>query len=163
MPKRYGFTLIELLISISIIAILALIGLTAYSIFLKGARDAKRQSDLKFIQSALEQFHADQKYYPNVGSSCSSNGQLTISCSLKDPSGGRVYLNLVPKEPSSSNPQYLYEAKVGSSVVCDNISINCNNYCLWAKLENTPSSPLQTTSNCPSVPAGGYNLLVTPP
>ncbi|MBI2040330.1 type II secretion system protein [Candidatus Microgenomates bacterium] len=158
--KKSGFTLVELLVVVSIISLLALAGLAVYITFIKAARDSKRQSDLKFIQSALEQFHADQKFYPVRGTSCSNNGQLVIGCSLKDPAGSKTYLTLVPSDPSPSNPQYLYEAKVGANPVCDNISVNCNNYCLWTKLENPKA--VQLTTNCPSFPAG-YNFLVTPP
>lgn len=162
MPKRFGFTLIELLIVISIIAILVLIGLATYSLFLKSARDAKRQSDLKFIQSALQEYHGDQKFYPLSGGSCTSYGSLAIDCPLKDPGGNKTYLNKIPKDPSFNGPQYLYEAKVGSSTSCDNTLVNCNNYCLWTRLENNPQS-VQLSANCPTFPAGGYNFLVTPP
>lgn len=52
--KNKGFSLIELMVVISIIAILAVIGITIFSGAQKGARDAQRRSDVKNIIDALE-------------------------------------------------------------------------------------------------------------
>jgi len=160
MPKR-GFTLIELLVVISIIGVLSIIGLVAYGTFLKNARDAKRQSDLKFIQSALEQYHADQKYYPTLGSgNCptAGDGKLRINCPLTDPLGNKTYLAQIPAESQSSQPQYSYEAK---PVDCDNAvsSTNkCTSYCIFVKIEGTLSS---SDSRCS--PVDSYNFSVSKP
>src|SRR3989338_5224148 len=133
MPKRNAFTLIELLITISIIAVLTVIGFASFTTFLKNSRDAKRQSDLKFIQTALEQYFADQKYYP-----------LTVnsSQSLSSPSGNRTYLSTVPSDPSGGG--YLYEGYKCDSTnefckstkpLCTDIT-TCSRYCIYAKVEN---------------------------
>lgn len=61
-PK--GFTLIELLVVITILAILAAIGIPVYSGVQKSARMAKRVSDLKSIQMALDLYRADSDSYP---------------------------------------------------------------------------------------------------
>ena len=129
-----GFTLVELLVTISIIAILSIIGLMAYSSFMQNARNNKRQSDLKMIQSALEDFHADQLYYP------SSLSVLT--------SGSRIYLNQVPNDPKDAAP-YSY-----TQSGCSTGSIG---YCLGATMENTSPS---SDPNC-SLP--GSNYCVTRP
>ncbi len=72
MPKtvltKSGFTLVELMVVISIIAILATIGLTVYTQAQKSARDAKRQQDLQEIQKALEQYYAVNQNYSSVAS-----------------------------------------------------------------------------------------------
>lgn len=52
--KNLGFTLVELMIAITIVAILATIGLTVYTNSQKSARDAKRRSDINAIANALE-------------------------------------------------------------------------------------------------------------
>ena len=56
LKKTTGFTLIELLITVSIIAVLSAIGLIAYSAAFRQGNDSKRHSDLRAIQSALEQY-----------------------------------------------------------------------------------------------------------
>lgn len=53
MRRNTGFTLIELLIVITIISIMSAIGFTSYNTFVKNSRDAKRLSDLRFIQLRL--------------------------------------------------------------------------------------------------------------
>ena len=153
---RRGFTLIELLIVISIIALLSLIGLVAYSEFLKTARDNRRQSDLKLIQSALEDYHADQLYYPDgvpPDRVCSSDGFLELFCPLKSPNGQRVYLSEIPNDPKDF-PPYCYEAVgcVGSSPP------KCSSYNLSTSLEGSTATKF---FGCGF--ANTYNLQVTRP
>lgn len=64
--NKKGFTLVELLVVITIIAILATIGLTIYGGARKSARTAKRIQDLKAIQTALEVYYSVNKTYPVV-------------------------------------------------------------------------------------------------
>ncbi len=118
--KQKGFTLIELLVVISIIVILSAIGIVSYSQVFKNGRDAKRQSDLKTIQSALEQYRADQGFYP---SSITFGGSLI--------SGTKTYLKEIPKDPIGS-PEYKYAA---SPEGC--ITTACIDYCLYARVENS--------------------------
>lgn len=169
-----GFTLVELLIVVSIIAVLSVVGLVSYTNFLSNSRDAKRKADLSFIQSSLEQFHADQKFYPKqqAGRDCASlvNGRLHMilwsECPLKDPSGTRTYLNKVPKDPSSSTTSpynYKYVGLYGSSTTpCDNSTVLCTSYCLFARMENSVSAVSIPTQCSTSLPAG-HNYVVTPP
>lgn len=151
MPKQNGFTLIELLIVITIIAILSAIGLVAYGTFLKNTRDVKRQSDLKFIQSALEQYHADQKYYP-------IDGEFIVGDPLKDPSGNKTYLAKIPGESQSSLPQYSYAAYPADCNNAAGSTNKCSSYCLFIKIEGIPPS---ADSRCP--PSVDYNYSVSKP
>lgn len=146
---KRGFTLIELLVVITIIAILSVIGFTSYVTFVKNSRDAKRQSDLKFVQSALEQYFADQKFYPQLGSgSCPStpDGYFRNKCSLTDPNNKKIYISQIPSDPQTS-PDYLYTPLPAN---CNNASIKCNSYCLFVKLEGiSPSSDAGCTPASP--------------
>jgi len=145
MKVSYGFTLIELLIAVSIIALLMTIGAISYMGFLRTTRDTSRQTDLKTIQSVLEQYHADQHSYPTQ---LQLNGQR-----FTNPSGDKVYLNKMPQEQWHETP-YLY---IASPAGCDELTILCVNYCLYAKLEG--GSP--TLGNCES--QTGYNYAVSQP
>ena len=69
--KKSGFTLIELLVVVAIIGILATVVLSSLSSARERARDAKRLSDIKTIQNALEMYANDNNgRYPiaRVGS-----------------------------------------------------------------------------------------------
>lgn len=152
-----GFTLIELLVVITIIAVLALTGLATYGNFVKNSRDTKRQSDLKFIQSALENYFSDQLFYPDVNLPFGS-GALTNCTGAPSPcTVTKTYLNTIPKEPTSTT-QYKYDPLPLS---CSNIlgGIKCSSYCLFAKLET--SSPPTSDPGC--TPSGSYNFGVTRP
>jgi len=63
--KKSGFTLIELLVVVAIIGILATVVLSSLSNARERARDAKRLSDIKTIQTALEIYYLDNGRYPN--------------------------------------------------------------------------------------------------
>lgn len=150
MPKTRGFTLIELLIAITIIAVLAAIGFVAYTGVLKSGRDSKRQSDLRSIQSALEQYNNDQGYYPV---------SITIDQPLPKPGSPTPYMNKVPGDPlPPPHANYSYASYNSSGSVCDNSSSNkCVKYCLYADLEGSPSG----LSGCAAF--GAYDFAVTPP
>lgn len=151
MPKSRGFTLIELLITISIISILTLIGLVSYAAILNNSRDAKRQSDLKLIQGALEQYHNDQFFYPfsplTFGSTLTNCvGNPTGSCTVT-----KTYLNIIPKDPTG-NPEYNYVAKPN---LCDNTLTKCISYCLYAQKEGGAS--ITEITQC-SDQTGGFEV-----
>ncbi len=60
-----GFTLIEILIVIAIIGLLSTVILAALSTARRGARDAKRISELREMQTALELYYSDSEVYPD--------------------------------------------------------------------------------------------------
>lgn len=163
MHKRTGFTLIELLVVVAIIGILAAAGLAAYSTVLKNARDSKRQADLNIIRGALEQYFADQKYYPN------SDSVTTIPGSVFNSSTGgptqttpKIYLNAIPADPiNSGSYTYAYKSLSSTNVACDNTTTTCAKYCLAAQVENSGAS----LSNCDAAftLASTYNYKVTAP
>lgn len=149
--KYNGFTLVELLVTVSIISILSTIGLVVYQSVSENARDAKRVSDLKVIQGAIEQYHGDQLNYPAT-SALVFGSSLTV--------GSKIYLNMIPKDPLDPTQTYCYKA-LPDSPLCDNSSptTKCTGYEIYAKLENPPS--LSPTYTCSGVST--YNYQVTPP
>lgn len=66
-----GFTLIEMLIVISLIAILTVAAVANYSDSRAQSRDAKRQADLRNLQSALESYKSKYGRYPEQ---CATSG-----------------------------------------------------------------------------------------
>lgn len=127
--RQKGFTLIELLISITIISILATLGMIAYQNVTKRARDGKRLTDLKTIQGALQRYNADNHYFP-----------VTLSALTT----GKVELKEIPLDPST-NTAYTYNP---SPTGCNNTTANCLDYCLIASLE-LPSTDRGCASTTP--------------
>lgn len=102
-----GFTLIEILVVIVIMAILASIGMVFYSGVGKKTRDARRLKDIQQIKFALEQYRADNFFYPgNIGivyNSCNTGDWL--------PSGIETYFKSAVQDPKNQDPYcYYYEA-----------------------------------------------------
>ncbi len=61
---RQGFTLIELMIVMSLIVILASIGLALYGNSVTRAKEATLKEDLFRMRDALDQYYADKSKYP---------------------------------------------------------------------------------------------------
>lgn len=111
-----GFTLVELLVVITIITILATIGLTIYSKAQKQARVAKRVEDLRAIRTALEIYYARNGVYPstngNLSSECANGGSLAPDQVI--PNLVPTYMAAFPSDPSmnktASTSCYIYRS-----------------------------------------------------
>ncbi|MDO8582282.1 MAG: type II secretion system protein [bacterium] len=112
--KQKGFTLIELLVVIAIIGLLSTLAVVALTSARAKARDAKRISDVKQTQTALELYFADQgqKYpagtdlllgvTPNLvlcGGTAAKGFQPTVA-TCQD-TGATTFMGKVPKDPNS--------------------------------------------------------------
>lgn len=62
--KQKGFTLIEIIVVISLIALLSVIGLTAFNRVQRNARDSKRLGDIKELQNGLMLYKAVNGVFP---------------------------------------------------------------------------------------------------
>ncbi|KKW03189.1 MAG: Pilin domain protein [Candidatus Beckwithbacteria bacterium GW2011_GWC2_49_11] len=104
---KKGFTLIELLVSITIIGILASIGLGTFQNSQKKSRDTRRKNDLKQVSLALEAYLNDKGQYPGDNS---DSGQI-YGCGADDESlcdwgdeftdqYGTVYMVEIPADPT---------------------------------------------------------------
>jgi prepilin-type N-terminal cleavage/methylation domain-containing protein len=91
MKKQKGFTLIELLVVIAIIGLLSTLSVVALNNARQKSRDAKRISDVKQIQTALELYYNDANGYPATAS-VAEGGTIAYS--------GTTYMNIIPSNPT---------------------------------------------------------------
>lgn len=150
--KSKGFTLVELLVVISIIALLASIALGIYANVQKNSRDAKRQSDLRVIQSALEQYKADQNFYPSSMVISESSSLTNNTGNPSPPLLTKTYLKRFPVDPNASTYPYKYQALPNN---CDNSARTCTSYCLYAKVENSAN---RVDTSCPDQTGYDYEI-----
>jgi len=89
--KQEGFTLIELLVVIAIIGLLSTLAVVALNNARMKSRDAKRVSDIKQIQTALELYYNDENGYPTA---------ITAGQAITGPTSNVTYMSIVPSNPS---------------------------------------------------------------
>ncbi|MDD4332803.1 MAG: type II secretion system protein [Patescibacteria group bacterium] len=87
MKNKKGFTLIELLVVIAILGLLATLALVSLGSARGKARDVRRLSDIKQMQTALEMYYTASSTYPI---------DLTDTLFL-------TYMKQVPQDPSPSS------------------------------------------------------------
>src|SRR4030042_4388316 len=83
--NKKGFTLIELLVVIAIIGLLSTLAVVALNTARQKSRDAKRVSDIKQIQTALELYYADGNAYPSINP---ATGDITLGSDMTCLSSG---------------------------------------------------------------------------
>ncbi len=130
-----GFTLIELLVVIAIIGLLSSVVLASLNGARKKGRDARRLSDIKQLQTALELYYSDNNAYPAATSSL-------VPASI----------STLPADPGSAGAAYTY---VKSS--------DGNYYCLGATLESTVPTPADSCDGAGAggglvEPTGNYRV-----
>lgn len=129
---KKGFTLIELLVVISIIAILMAMAVASYSNAQIKARDARRISDMKNIQSAMEQAYSVGGVYPDIVSGGGASGTCTATSVILP------QLSPFPVDPKASNPAYACSLDAAS---------NPTTYCACADLEGTAGGNSSATAD----------------
>ncbi|MFA6028055.1 MAG: prepilin-type N-terminal cleavage/methylation domain-containing protein [Patescibacteria group bacterium] len=90
--NKKGFTLIELLIVVAIIGLLATLAIISLTSAQSKARDTKRISDIKSLQSAVEMYYNDNNAYPQPTSWAALETALVdqLNGALPAPPGGGV-------------------------------------------------------------------------
>lgn len=108
--NKKGFTLIELLVVIAIIGLLSTLAVVALGSAREKARDSKRLSDLKQVQTALELYYTDQGSYPTAVAAVTL-GSTNFACLNANGFGASgctsAYMGLVPTDPGSNSYSYI--------------------------------------------------------
>jgi len=111
LPKRQGFTLIELLVVIAIIGVLSTLAVVSLNNAREKSRDAKRVSDIKQVQTALELYFTDKDSYP-AGTDLVLGGDTALALSSGNgfaaTTGGTAFMEQVPSNPTPGGADYLY-------------------------------------------------------
>jgi general secretion pathway protein G len=124
-----GFTLIELMVVLSIIIILASMGLAQYRNSIIRANEAVLKEDLFRMRDAIDQYYADKGQYPAALDSLATDGylrKLPDDPFTKSASSWQA----VPAEPDPNNPSAsagIYDVKSGS----DAVALDGSKYADW--------------------------------
>ena len=111
-----GFTMIELLVVMTLIVILATMGMTQYRTSLIHAREATLKEDLFRMRDAIDQYYADKGQYPSTIDALVSDGYMRKV--PEDPfTKSNSTWQSIPAEPDPNNPTAepgVYDVKSGS-------------------------------------------------
>ena len=124
-----GFTLIELLIVVTLIVILASMGLVQYQTSVQRSREAVLKEDLFRMRDAIDQYYADKNSYPSGLQDLVSNGYMREV--PEDPiTRSRDTWQTTPAEPDPNNPAAqlgIYDVKSGS----ESVALDGTKYSDW--------------------------------
>jgi general secretion pathway protein G len=150
-----GFTLIELLVVMTIIAVLAAIGLVNFTTASKSARDSRRKTDLETVRQALVLYKVQNNFYPPGINDAGSYTSLVSGSYLTSASG--AYLSsptpVDPRNPTNNGSLpyfYSYDRPTATT------------FCLCADVENTASGNSASRS-CGSLTTSGEYYCVRQP
>ena len=112
--NKQGFTLIELLVVIAIIGLLSTLSIVALNSARAKSRDARRVSDVKQMQTALELFYNEAGFYPIDASVTQPNGKIYSTTT--------TYMQILPIAPepvdgtcNTTNNAYDYTPQTGTA------------------------------------------------
>lgn len=171
--NKKGFTLIELLVVISIISLLSSVVLASLSNARAGARDAKRVSDIRQMQIAIELYILDNGYAPGLGTGCDSLTNTNSSC-IADPVNNlsrwqyleselSSYISSLPSDPcgascpgASVENWYSYEYLSPAYLRSQQVYWDCDGNCSSSYSLN--ANQLEKTSNPYEINVGVESL-----
>jgi general secretion pathway protein G len=114
--RESGFTLIELLVVISMITILAAMGMVQYRNSVRRAEETTLKHDLFHMRDAIDQYYADKGKYPASLDSLVSDGYMRKL--PEDPiTRSASTWQTIPAEPDPANPSAdtgIYDVKSGA-------------------------------------------------
>jgi general secretion pathway protein G len=115
--SRDGFTLIELLIVITLISILASMGIVQYRNSVQSTKEAILRTDLFRMRDAIDQYYADKAKYPASLDALVSDGYMRKI--PEDPiTKSADTWQTIPAEPDPGNPSAepgIYDVKSGAT------------------------------------------------
>ena len=124
-----GFTLVELLVVISLISILAAMGLVQYKNGIVRAQESTLKTDLFRMRDAIDQYYADKGKYPASLDALVSEGYLRAI--PDDPfTKSKDSWQTVPAEADPNNPSAepgVYDVKSGAQ----GTALDGSNYSDW--------------------------------
>ncbi len=129
---KRGFTLIELLVVIAIIGILSSVVLASLNSARQKGRDARRISDIKQLQLALELFYDANQSYPTTTAAVVTTSLTGLSAA--------GYIAALPTDPGGVDQNYFYAPLDSASAACT--ASVCASYVIRAELESTGHSAL---------------------
>jgi len=124
-----GFTLIELMIVMSLIVILASIGLAVYTNSVTRAKESVLKEDLFRMRDAIDQYYSDKGEYPTSLQDLVSQKYLR-SIPVDPFTNSTDTWREVPAEPDPTNPTAqpgLYDVRSGSELK----ALDGTNYSDW--------------------------------
>jgi prepilin-type N-terminal cleavage/methylation domain-containing protein len=129
MRSQRGFTLVELLIVLSLVSILAAMGVVQYRNSVQLGREAVLRRDLFAMRDAIDQYYADKNKYPASLDALVSDGYLRKI--PEDPITRTADTwQTVPAEPDPANPSDapgIYDVKSGAQ----GQALDGSNYADW--------------------------------
>jgi general secretion pathway protein G len=129
LTRQRGFTLIELLIVLTLITILATMGMTQYRSSVTYAREATLKEDLFRMRDAIDQYYADKNKYPTTLEELVSDGYLRKIPEDPFTKSNSTWVP-VPAEPDPNNPTAesgVYDIKSGA----DQTALDGTKYSDW--------------------------------
>jgi general secretion pathway protein G len=124
-----GFTLIELMIVMSLIVILASIGLAIYTNSVTKAKESVLKEDLFRMRDAIDQYYSDKAKYPSSLQDLVSEKYLR-SIPVDPFTNSADTWREVPAEPDPTNPTIqpgVYDVRSGSELK----ALDGTNYSDW--------------------------------
>jgi len=140
---KLGFTLIELMVVITIIGILATGAVSVYTSQIQKARDTKRVTAVKSLQTSVEQAYSDLSEYPGVTTSTAKAHSTVSVCSSMSKYDMQWlvtfwYMTELPKDAKSgslwngSPLEFTYNVKDLNNVKNQTYELSCGFEAAWS-------------------------------
>jgi prepilin-type N-terminal cleavage/methylation domain-containing protein len=151
-----GFTLIELLVVIAIIGLLSTLAVVALNSARQRSRDAKRVSDIRQIQTALELAFSESNNYPGEGPTTLGLASDDVLCnnggaaSFQGDTTGctTIYMGLVPTNPTPNGAAYVYTSASNSGTYSITFTLEGATGQLGAGTNCANQNGIQAGSSC---------------